>query len=460
MHWVSWEKMCLEKENGGLGFRDLEKFNQALLAKQGWRLLMNSDSLCARVVRSRYYPNGDFLSARLGPRPSYPWRSILFGRELLEKGLRRGVGSGEGLNVWRDKWLFDVCPKAPMRKPVVFYLDLRVCDLINPQTKIWDRGKLEENFFQADIDLIMKQKPAFGEIDAYEWVHTTWGAYSVKSGYWLACALDKSPVRQEALARPSINVLRSKVWKVKTARKIRIFLWKALSNSLSVTDELLARGMKVDPRCQRCGYPSESINHVLFTCTVARRVWAQMGFPFPPRGFENRSLLENFDYLLGLSSRKDIPEALSRCFPWVLWIIWKNKNAFVFEGKVFDFDDTVNKIHEEVRNWFEVTSKETGEKNGRGFRTCRDGKWRAPAAGGFKCNVGIAWSKGKNMAGVGWIVRDYRGEVMLHSRRAFCGINSLTEAKHVGLLWALESMCSDQVFGRLSVRMGMNLDVH
>ncbi|XP_039045798.1 uncharacterized mitochondrial protein AtMg00310-like [Hibiscus syriacus] len=92
IHWCTWEALCQHKEDGGLRFRDMAKFNVALLAKQsrGW-LLTNSTSLVGRVLRAKYYSSGDFLSSALGSSPSYIWRSIWSVKGLLQKGASQGA---------------------------------------------------------------------------------------------------------------------------------------------------------------------------------------------------------------------------------------------------------------------------------------------------------------------------------------------------------------------------------
>jgi hypothetical protein len=74
IHWLSWEKLTMEKEKGGLGYKDLYMFNLAMLAKQGWRLLTNPDSLCARVMKAKYYPDCSIFEAQCKDGISYAWR--------------------------------------------------------------------------------------------------------------------------------------------------------------------------------------------------------------------------------------------------------------------------------------------------------------------------------------------------------------------------------------------------
>lgn len=64
MHWQAWWKLCIPKYHGGMGFRDLHSFNLAMLAKQVWRLLCEPESLCARLLRAKYYPDGKLLNAK------------------------------------------------------------------------------------------------------------------------------------------------------------------------------------------------------------------------------------------------------------------------------------------------------------------------------------------------------------------------------------------------------------
>lgn len=76
IQWLSWKKLCKRKSEGGMGFRSFKAFNEALLAKQGWRLLTRPDSLVFQCLKAKYFPNSDFLHAIEGYCPSYTWRSI------------------------------------------------------------------------------------------------------------------------------------------------------------------------------------------------------------------------------------------------------------------------------------------------------------------------------------------------------------------------------------------------
>ena len=88
-----------------MGFRDIEMFNLALLARQAWRILQDLDTLSARVLKAVYFPNTLFLEAALGPSPSIVWRAIVDGRDVLQQGLIRRIGTGEETEVWSSNWI-------------------------------------------------------------------------------------------------------------------------------------------------------------------------------------------------------------------------------------------------------------------------------------------------------------------------------------------------------------------
>ena len=105
MHWMSWNKLTRTKSYGGMGFRDLKIFNQALLARQAWRLVQNPDSLCARLLKSKYYPSGDLLDTAFIQNQSQTWQGVLHGLELLKKGIIWRIGNGTKVRIFRDNWL-------------------------------------------------------------------------------------------------------------------------------------------------------------------------------------------------------------------------------------------------------------------------------------------------------------------------------------------------------------------
>lgn len=81
---MSWDKLCEPKEKGGMGFKQQKQFNLALLAKQGWRLQMQHNSLAYRVLQAKYFSNCNFIHAPLVTNPSFTWRSIRATQDLVK----------------------------------------------------------------------------------------------------------------------------------------------------------------------------------------------------------------------------------------------------------------------------------------------------------------------------------------------------------------------------------------
>jgi hypothetical protein len=154
IHWLSWERLIDPKALGGMGFRDMRNFNLAMLGKQGWRLITKPESLCARVLKGRYYHDGDFLTSTRKRHASHTWRAILAGREVLRHGLIKRVGDGALTNIWQDRWLpnhFGGRPLTPEGGQTAEW----VAELLSENGQ-WNEDFIRQCFILVDVAAILR----------------------------------------------------------------------------------------------------------------------------------------------------------------------------------------------------------------------------------------------------------------------------------------------------------------
>ena len=97
-----------------MGFKDLCKFNDAMLAKQVWRLVHDKDSLFYKVFKTKLFPNSTIFEAK-STNGSYAWRSILKARKVISPRTSLGTNA-------------------------------LVAELIHPVSSWWDSRIIDSNF--------------------------------------------------------------------------------------------------------------------------------------------------------------------------------------------------------------------------------------------------------------------------------------------------------------------------
>lgn len=159
------QSLSIPKAEGGLGFRDIQAFNQALLAKVAWRIVTEPSCLLARILTGKYCHKGAFLRIEPASSCSYGWRSIMHGRDLLVQNLADKI------------------------------------QCLRPS--------------QEGVD------------DAFIWQPSTSGIYSTKSGYHSAMISVFNPTNARLPPGRSIDWYKD-VWSGSCSPKLRVFLWSVL----------------------------------------------------------------------------------------------------------------------------------------------------------------------------------------------------------------------------------------
>ncbi|XP_020987484.1 uncharacterized protein LOC110275634 [Arachis duranensis] len=182
IHWKKWDSITESKSEGGLGFKDLVKQNTAYLAKQAWRAFKNPNAIWVQILKSLYFPDGNFWTATGKKGASWVWRSILHGRELLRKCAKWSIGDGSKVSIWKDNWIAG--RSSPLNTNSTD--DSKVNDLI-VNGEGWNKRKIESKFSQEICkEILSTPVSVMNKEDHLYWPWREDGNYSIRTGYYVA----------------------------------------------------------------------------------------------------------------------------------------------------------------------------------------------------------------------------------------------------------------------------------
>jgi ribonuclease HI len=382
-----------------MGFRDLQLFNQSMLAKQGWRLISNPDSLCGRVLKGKYFHNTDFMAAKKKRNASHIWNAILYGREALQKGLIKRVGDGSSIRVWDDPWI----PGNPNMKPL--YRDpeaevTMVSEFINEEQGCWDKKKLEENIIGPDVATVTAIPIGRFTEDYWAWTQEKSGTFSVRSCYRLLSAsrrmIDVSSSHGAALP------IWKKLWRLDVPPKVRTFWWRVINEFVPCRQILHRRHMEELPQCKTCGAAQESVMHAFFECTWARLFWQELKSvtsikipAFHPRSWASDIVEEK------LVTKEQACVILCGC-----WSIWTERNAIWHGGGGRSVSESVRWVMDTIFDLAQLGKKQANKE------AKPKPQWTRPRVGTLKINVDACFKEDLRQGSTGLVIRDHDGRLI------------------------------------------------
>jgi hypothetical protein len=260
-HLVPWRIVCIPKTKGGLGLKNLRRFNVSLMCKWWWKLEHDSGPW-QKFMWKKYLENSCVFSARHRPHESPLWTNMLKVKDLYLSGRSMNVRNGRRTHFWGDK----CCGEIPFKDkfPGLYAIcneqDIIVHDAAQKDWHFDYRRQLAPDIQIQLVRMRIMLDPIrlSDEEDIPIWDWTKNAQFSVKSVY-------------KDLSSFGIDRSFKHLWKAKIPLKIKIWLWLIWHNSIPTKDTMIERGWLGNSKCQICDQ-NETIHHLFFSCPAAKFV--------------------------------------------------------------------------------------------------------------------------------------------------------------------------------------------
>nr|KYP59667.1 Putative ribonuclease H protein At1g65750 family [Cajanus cajan] len=352
--WISWDKVTLPKEKGGLGVKNIILFNRSLLAKWRWNLFHQSSSMWAQVLQSRYRGGHNLCAQASSQKDSIWWRDLLMvcgGVEednWFDKLIEWRVGVGSKVRFWLDKWV------GPTNLAVAFprlfiSSDQQLASIAEIGAFVngewvwhlrWRRNRFEWEIplEQQLLRLINSRIFNSSQCDSWSWVAESSGMFSVKSAYQIILA--------ESVTIEDHDIFKL-IWSIPAPPKVLFFAWRLLNRGLPTVDNLARRNILLgehESKCIFCKVDIETTTHIFCTCPMVDRVWKQclswLNCPAPLP----RQIFDHFSFLPAPIQNESEAETWHTVWLATMWTLWRYRNKCIFVGGTFEQGSIVRDI--------------------------------------------------------------------------------------------------------------------
>ncbi|GKV37508.1 hypothetical protein SLEP1_g45534 [Rubroshorea leprosula] len=344
--WVSWERVCRKKECGGLGVKDLRKFNLALMGKWWGRLAKGEEGLWGKVIRGKYGDNGGQWMewVRDGRRVGSLWwrdlQSLNIGEDgeegWLTEGFRIKIGEGKGVSFWWDEWCGENCLANIYPRLYVLSTgkekDCQQMGEVHNGTGKWNmtwRRALfqweeeDEKELQKTID---KVRIYPGCADRWVWIHSVDGQYSTTTAYEVLAKQRREDEEEKVFKR---------VWNPTIPTKVAAFNWRVLIDRIPTRINLFKWGIikhAEERKCVLCKEEEEDSNHLFLNCNVAKWLWKACAKWWGISIVLQKECWPTFQQLGAWTKKPHKKEGWDCIWNAMLWTVWMARNKKIFDN--------------------------------------------------------------------------------------------------------------------------------